>query len=580
MMAYLTFFRRYLMWPTIGATLFLLASCVTSSKERGNGIQTSESAYGNYLAARYATASNDVKAASRYFSAALEKEPENELLRQNSFLSAVLAGEISKGAEIARPALDTEVEARLMRLSIAAEELAHERFMSAEAVLAQGEYGPFSAIVRQLLRAWASYGAGDVDKALSLLDGANSSSIFTSNIAFSRASMLDLAGRNAAAQDAYKATIAIGKYSDRVLYAYGSFLERQGKADEARAQYEKAMAVFLDSPMANAALARLDAGKGKGVKAIKPLISNAAEGAAEALFGPAQILVAQQHFDRALTYLEMARHVDPQHAAAIDLLALLMEAVDRPDDALIANQSIKRNSPYGMKADLNKASMLFRMDRRDEGVALYRKLAQKHPGDERLLAVYADVLRTIEDFDAALPLYTQIIDAMGETAGWQLYFSRGTVLERLGRWREGVPDFRKALEIKPNQPEVLNYLGYTYVDAGENLEEGMTMIEQALSLRPEAGFIVDSLGWAHYRLGNYEQAVRYLERAVEMSPGEVTISDHLADAYWQTDRRLEARFQWKHTLTLEENDDVDFAAVAEKLAHGLRDKPTVAVADP
>lgn len=579
-MSVLKFIHRRLLWPIIAVTLFALASCMTSLKDDAPGsvIQTNQSAYGNYLAARYATATNDVQAASEYFSAALEQEPDNELLLQNSFLSAVLAGDLAKGAQIARPVLGLDSEDRLMRLSVGVDDIARKRFSSAEKVLSEGEYGPFNAIIGKLLHAWAAFGAGDVEQALALLDDQAAAAAFSNSIVLSRAIMLDLAGRNEAASAAYKTAMLSRQILDRAMVTYGLFLERQGRMDEARLQYETALKTFGESPLATDALARMDGGKPAQLP--KRLIRTARDGAAESLFGTAQILIAQRHYDRALVYLEMARHIKPDHGAATNLLASLMEVMERPEDALLTYDTVAQRSVYRQQADVQKGGLLFRMERTEEALALYRRLLESAPENVRLLAAYADALRATKAYEMALPLYEQLVANSGENADWRLYFARGSVLERLGRWRESVADFQKALELNAEQPDVLNYLGYMYIDAGENLEDGMEMIERALILRPDAGFIVDSLGWAHYRLGNYEQAVRYLERAVEMEPGETAISDHLGDAYWQTGRHLEARFQWRHTLTLDASDDVDFKAVEQKLAHGLRDTSTLAAVDP
>ncbi len=577
-----TLLRQWVALPLIGGTLFVIASCATDGFVRSEGERTTESAYGNYLAARFASGMNDVNAAAKYYAAALNKEPENELLRQQAFLSALIAGDIPQSAGFARPVLGTETEERLMRLDVAAFDIGNRRYDRALDTLATGEYGPFNHEVRQLLRGWAAFGAGDIDLALEQIDEAGQAPLFARIVQLNKAMLLDLSGRTTDAEIAYKAAMKSILLSDRAAYAFGTFLQRQGRIVEARNTYTKAIAVFTEAPLSRLALSRLETettNKTSG-KALKRLVNNASEGAAEALFGTAQVLGAQAHFDKALVYLEMARFINPRQDAAKQLLGRLMEVQSRPEDALAMFATIGQKSAYKPDADLNRARVLFRMDRRDEAVKIFRTLAEAHPEDKRLVGAYADVLRSIRQYEQALPIYNRLMTELGDKADWQTYFARGTVLERLGRWPESIKDFRKSLALNPDQPDVLNYLGYTYINAGENLDEGFELIERALSLRPDAGYIVDSLGWAHYRLGQYEQAVRYLERAVEMAPGEATISDHLADAYWQAGRRLEARFQWKHTLSLKPDDDIDLQEVEEKLVHGLRDQPEIANANP
>ncbi|PHS29171.1 MAG: hypothetical protein COA85_01380 [Robiginitomaculum sp.] len=563
---------------SVVAVLFLLTSCAATPLMDDGEARVTESAYGDYLAARFASGMNDVHAAAHYYGAALEKQPDNDLLRKQAFLSALLAGRIADSANFARAALGTDSEANLMRLAMATNALGKKRYETALGTLAEGKYGPFNGEVRQLLRGWAAYGTGDADKALEYIKSAGEAPIFARIVHLQLALLLDLEDRADEAEGAYKIATEPGQISDRAVYAYGSFLERHDRADEARAEYEKASNTFTQAPMS--ALASSQLSDDKKTKSPRRLVRNASEGAAEALYGTSQILAAQAHFDKALVYLEMARFINPDHGAALQLLARVMEVEKRPEDALKVFASISQKSPYRLNADLSRARVLFRTDHRDEAMEVFRSLAGEHPGDDRLAVAYADALRSVNKYKEALPIYERLIASQGKNAGWQLYFARGTALERLGRGHESITDFRKALKINPEQPDVLNYLGYTYINAGENLDEGFALIEQALSLRPNAGYIIDSLGWAHYRLGQYEQAVRYLERAVEMEPGEPTISDHLADAYWQAGRHLEARFQWSHTLSLKPDDDVDFEVIRGKLENGLRDAPEIANATP
>ena len=566
-----------LLWPLAGALVFALSACLSGPSANHNSLRRPQSAYGNFLAARYASAAHDVRAAAAFYAAALRQDPANTLLRQKAFLSALLAGDIPAAANYAAPVIGSDAETNLMRLTIAARDLGKKRYASADAVLSEGKFGPFNSEAGQLLRGWAAMGTGDVDKALSLVAGVEQTPLFARTAKLQTALMLEMAGRDDAAGKAYAEVFGeAGPVSDRAAYAYGGFLQRHGQADKARALYQDAIDSFASAPLSTAALHRLQAGG----PPMAPLVRSAREGAAEALFGPAQILAARAHFDRALVYLEMARHINPRQEAATELLARLMEVESRPEDALAAFDSIAPDSPYRLDAQLNKARALFRLDRRDAALEIFSALAAAHPDNNELVAAYADALRATRQYAKALPLYQQLIARLDGNAGWQLYFSRGTVLERLGKWRESVADFKTALKRNPDQPDVLNYLGYTYIDAGKNLDEGLQLIEKALSLRPDAGYIVDSLGWAHYRLGHYQKAVRYLERAVELEPGQATISDHLGDAYWQAGRHLEARFQWRHTLSLPPDEDIDLDAVRKKLANGLPAAPEIAKASP
>lgn len=309
-----------LLWLVAGALLLALAACVSTPSTKSALAYQPQSTYGNFLAARYASASHDVRAAAAYFAAAERSDPGNALLVKQAFLSALFAGDIPAAADFARPALGTQNETRLMRLATAAQWLGKKRFARARAVLAEGQYGPFNNEARLLLQGWAAFGLHDVDKALALIAPVADTPVFADTATLHRALMLDLAGRDAGAAKAYADAVGKKPSSDRAAYAYSAFLWRHGQAAQARAVCESAKKRFVDAPLCGRALDWTEA----QARTAPRLVANAREGAAEALLGPAQILAAGGHFDRALVYLEMARAIDPNQQAVRELLARLM----------------------------------------------------------------------------------------------------------------------------------------------------------------------------------------------------------------------------------------------------------------
>ena len=166
-----------------------------------------------------------------------------------------------------------------------------------------------------------------------------------------------------------------------------------------------------------------------------------------------------------------------------------------------------------------------------------------------------------------------------EKGAWVTYYYRGICFERSKQWSKAEADMRKALELQPEQPHVLNYLGYSWIDQGINLDEGMKMIKRAVEQRPDDGYIVDSLGWAYYRIGNFEDAVKHLERAIDLKPEDPTINDHLGDAYWRVGRTLEAKFQWAHARDLKPEPE-ELPKIEAKIENGLpEDTSSAASAD-
>jgi Flp pilus assembly protein TadD len=186
------------------------------------------------------------------------------------------------------------------------------------------------------------------------------------------------------------------------------------------------------------------------------------------------------------------------------------------------------------------------------------------------------VLRGQEKYAEAAEAYSKAIALIGtpQERNWALFYTRGISYERSERWADAERDLKQALKLKPEQPLVMNYLAYSWVEQGVNKTEALAMLKRAVDLRPEDGFVIDSLGWAHYRLGDYKTAIKYLEQAILLEPGEPTVNDHLGDAYWRVGRKLEARFQWQHALTLKP-EAAEQPKIKRKIEAGLEDLPKV-----
>jgi Flp pilus assembly protein TadD len=260
----------------------------------------------------------------------------------------------------------------------------------------------------------------------------------------------------------------------------------------------------------------------------------------------------------ALLYSRCALDLRPHLVLGQLLLSDVLSAGNKPELSLAILDQIPANSPYSWSARLRMAANLEMLDRTDEAIAKLKEMAAEAPMRAGADMQLGDLLRGKKRFAEAVDAYDEAIQrfkAAGLPERWALFYSRGIALERSGQWQRAEADLLHALELKPDQPLVLNYLGYSWIDRGENLERGLKMIEKAVELRPEDGYIVDSLGWAHYRLGDYASAVQYLEKAIELVPQDPTINDHLGDAYWQNGRPTEARYQWRRALQFGPQDD-------------------------
>ncbi|NIO38949.1 MAG: tetratricopeptide repeat protein, partial [Burkholderiales bacterium] len=271
------------------------------------------------------------------------------------------------------------------------------------------------------------------------------------------------------------------------------------------------------------------------------------DGLAEVFYGLGEALTGEGGLSMGILYLQMALYLQPDHAFALAALANAYEASRRYEDAIAAYDRIPSGTPLQDSIDIRKAFDLNSLDKVDEAKAILDKLASANPTDLKPLDALGNIMRSRKRFDEAVVYYSRAIDLLPkrlEKRHWSFYYSRGTCYERLKKWPLAEVDLKKALKLFPDQPLALNYLGYSWVDQNRNLKQGMALIEKAVALKPDDGYIVDSLGWAHFKLGNFKQAVRFLERAVELRPEDPVLNDHLGDALWRVGREREARFQW------------------------------------
>jgi Flp pilus assembly protein TadD len=301
-----------------------------------------------------------------------------------------------------------------------------------------------------------------------------------------------------------------------------------------------------------------------------PLVRSAAEGAAEAFFGAASVLSRQDGGEAAEIYLQLALYLRGDFAVARILLADILEGSRRVGEALTLYNSVDAKSPFAWSAQLRAAAALEELNRSADAIALLRKMSVEEPTRLEPLITIGDIFRGEQKFTEAAEVYGEAIVRAGNPTEqhWSLFYERGIAHERSKQWPLAEADFQQALKLAPEQPLVLNYLGYSWVERGEHLEQALGMLNRAVQLKPNDGFIVDSLGWAQFHLGRFGEAVNNLERAVELKPDDPTINDHLGDAYWRVGRKVEARFQWKRALGLKPEPGL-VPAIRSKIEAGL-----------
>lgn len=539
-----------------------LAACATASNTGEPA--AADNPYGPYLSARLAEQEHDLADAAALYRQSLALDPHNtEILDKALFYSAV-SGDLETTAALARQMIADEPDSRAARLVLAVDAFKHARYAEAHEHAAKSAKGPYEGLTLLLLDAWADVGEGKIDDALAVLKGVPGEGGTETLVSFQSALILDYADRTAAADQAYRATLAAGA-SPRAAEAYGRFLERNRRGPEARALYKSLLADAGMAPIAAKGLARLDAG-------IVPdrLVASPADGAAESLFGIAASLGDQSAAEIAMLYLQLTLALEQKFDLAKVILADRYETFGKFDEAIAVYRNITPDSPYRDDADVQIAIDENRNKQTTQAIADLVAITAAKPNDGGAWASLGDIYRSADNYAAATEAYDHAVKLLNPpTKGdWSLFFSRAAAEQQSGHWNLAEADLEMALKLSPDQSQVLNFLGYSWVDRGEHLGEALIMLEKARALSPYDGFIIDSVGWAYYRLGRYSDAAKTLEAAVLLEPGDPTINEHLGDAYWRIGRKLDARFQWSHALAFGP-EAADKPKLEKKLRDGL-----------
>ena len=528
-----------------------------------------DSASGNYLAGRYARNTRDFNAAAEFLSDALSQDAENSRIRRQVFFSLAAAGKMDAAGNLAAEVLRDDKTSPVPNLTLI---VATIRAGDHEGALAKLETLPkigMNTFTAPLLKAWLLVGQEKYEDAIKAVEPLAKVSAFRALRLHHTALIEDLAGNADAAEKAFQGALKSVK-SARTVQAYGRFLERAGRPEEARTLYDD----YIKSNGGTSLQLEGDVARLDAKESALRIVETSMDGIAEALFNLSGTLGQSRSVDLALIYSRLALWIKPVFPQAKILVGDLLDILERREEALSAFASVEKTSSHYWGARLRRATILNTLKRDDEAETLLRGMAEEEPQRSDALIQLGDMLRAADKFEDASEAYSRAIERTGDLReeDWSLFYSRGITYERSKKWALAEKDFLRALELRPDQPFVLNYLGYSWVDQGRNLDRAKKMIQEAVRRRPNDGYIVDSLGWVLYRLGDFKGATRQLERAVTLRPEDPTINDHLGDAYWRVGRRLEARFQWRRALSLEPEAD-QVPLIEKKLRRGMADLP-------
>ncbi|MFD1913282.1 tetratricopeptide repeat protein [Halodurantibacterium flavum] len=518
---------------------------------------------GAYLAGRQALMHNDFAAAAPHLSVAVARDPQHELLLESMIATHVALGDVARAVPAARAMLDQGFPTQTAHVVILADQVERGAW---EEVLAGAEGRNVGPLIEGLVVAWAQLGLGRMSEAVAEFDRLMGDPTLAPFAAQHKALALASAGDFEGAEEILRGAAGSGLgLTRRGVQAHVQVLSQLDRVEEAQAL----LAAVLDAN-ADPVLESLQERLADGEVLPFTIIQQPADGVAEVFYSVAMALAPEDGDQSALLYARLASHDRPAHTDAILLSASLLESMGQYDLATAAYNRISRDDPAYDAAELGRAEALYNGGRVEAAIEVMEQLARARPDLPLIHIGLGDMLRREGRHAEAIPAYDRAIALIDEPSDghWALFYSRGISHEREGNWPEAEADFRSALDLRPDQPLVLNYLGYSYVERNENLDEALGMIERAVAARPEDGFITDSLGWVLYRLGRYEEAVEHMERAVELTATDPIINDHLGDVYWAVGRRLEAEFQWRRALSFKPEPEEE-RRIRRKLDVGL-----------
>lgn len=520
---------------------------------------------GAYLAARVAAAQSDYRAAAGWYARALITDPTNPALLEGAVISFIGIGDLGMAAVIAQELQQTGADSQAGFIALLADQAKRGDF---EGILADSAAGrKIGVLLDALVNAWAELGVGRMSEAQAGFDTlANTRGLEVFGLyhkALALASVGDFEGAE---------KIFAGPARDaihgmrRAIIAHAEVLSQLERNPDGVALLD---AIFVpgQDPEIDALRDQMAAGTAVPFNVAR----NATDGISEVFFSLATALNGEAEDSYTLIYSRVAAYLRPDHTEAVLLSAGLLGLQNQHDLATETYALIPQDSPTYHIAELGRANSLLSADKADAAIKVLQALARSHGQIIAVQRELGDALRREDRFEEAIVAYDAAIALAQKTPSrmdWILYYSRGICHERQKRWEAAEPDFRHALELSPDQPQVLNYLGYSFLEMNTNLDEALSLIERAVAAAPESGYIIDSLAWGLFRLGRYTEAVAPMEKASLLEPVDPVVTDHLGDVYWAVGRRLEAQFQWRRALSFAP-EEKEAARIRRKLEQGL-----------
>ncbi len=480
---------------------------------------------------------------------------------------AIGSGEYKEAFTLAHDLSKEEKDEAISALFLAVEAFKKEDYAAAQSILDNMDQGGIADFIRPLLHSWLKAGTGELD----------TTQLRKNSIHLSHSILIaHYLGHKDQVENLLAESLALGGFTIGELKRAGDIYADIDRHEKALEIYKQVITFNPSDTDTKDKIQKLESGQ--DIQGFEGIASPQA-GIALALYDMAKLFYQENSDDSAHVFAHMSLYLNPENTETHILLAGIAARNERYDEAIAYYDSIKDDSIYNAQAEREIANLLEQSGRTEEAIATLRHLAEANQDMEALIKI-GDIYRRNERHEEAILAYNEAEERIGKDNilpnYWHLYYVRGMALEQNGNWDLAEQNLQAALDFKPEQPYVLNYLGYAWADQGKNLDKARKMIEKAAELEPNDGYITDSLGWILYRDGEYKEAVKHLEKAVELLPYDPVINDHLGDAYWKVGRRLEAKFQWERAKNhIEDGNAALLANIDKKLDQGLPETPAI-----
>lgn len=519
---------------------------------------------GPYLAARQATIASDFAEAADYYKRAIAAEPKNLVLMESALISLIGRGDMAGAAEVSARHKAAGGRNQIVDLVLDTLDMKEGNFESA--AKPSSETSGLAPLLGGLIRAWALLGQGQMSDAIAAFDTVAEIEDFASFAHYHRALALAMVGDFEGADE----ILSGRQYGSLILSPRGIEAHAQILAQLERSQDALDLLNASTATGYSAELEHLKARLAAGEPVPYDFVTDATHGVAEVYFNLASVLNGRTASEHVLLYARLAHFIRGDHTPSALMIAEILDSLRQYDLAVTAYAEIPADDPAHVLAEMGRANALYDDDRKDAAVEVLTALSKTHGSVALVHSTLGDMRSRTKDDAGAIEAYSKALElqGIGNRSNWRIYYARGIVHERMDNFIDMERDFRKALELSPNQPDILNYLGYSLVEQRIKLDEALEMIETAVRENPDSGYITDSLGWIYYRLGRFDEAVAPMERAVELLPVDPIVNDHLGDVYWMVGREREAEFQWKRALSFEP-EEKEAARIRAKLDRGL-----------